>query len=262
MSLPFKQKIMRDFSRAAKTYDNYAILQRKVADHLFRLLKLNNDRNILDIGCGTGYFHELLRKNKLYYPLYQIDISKEMCAVAASYASPEEYGGTYTSTCDMHNLPFAANSFSTIFSSMTMQWSEDLEKVFLEAKRVLENNGNFAFSIVGEGSLLELKQAFEFAGLNPPIHSFLGIDEIKEKIINAGFREFEISSETITMYYENINTILRSIKHIGASYKSNQAGGLRGRGYFAEVEKIYHNNFADKNGLPLSWNITYIASKY
>ena len=108
MTPSIRKKIIRDFSKAAKTYDNYAILQRMVADKLFdRATSICSikDSPILDIGAGTGYFHELLRKNKIYTPLVQMDISYEMCKTAAKYASPPEYGATYTCVADMANLP-------------------------------------------------------------------------------------------------------------------------------------------------------------
>jgi malonyl-CoA O-methyltransferase len=269
MSLTFHEKIIRDFSRAARNYDIHAILQRKVSDRLFNIIKSdkqlstmpNSFGNILDIGCGTGYFHELLRKSKIYAPLWQTDISQEMCKIAALYSSPPEYGATYTSVCDMHHLPFADKAFSTIFSSMAMQWSENLHEVFLEAKRVLTKNGRFFFSIVGDGSLQELKKTFTQAGFSPPVHDFLSLNDVKEKLITSGFREIEISDQTIIMHYENIQNMLREIKNIGASYKSSQAKGLRGRGYFLQLEKIYNDRFLQERGLPLSWNIIYVSAK-
>ena len=273
MSQTFKQKIVRDFSRSAKKYDTYAILQRKVSERLFDLLNhllyldgLKDDHkkhsqnqvcDILEIGCGTGYFHELLRRNKISSSLLQVDISPEMCALAASYASPANYGATYTAICDMHELPFAGNTFATIFSSMTMQWSESLGKVFQEAGRVLGDNGKFVFSLVGSGSLYELREAFSRADVYPPVHTFASLDEVKEKLIQAGLAEIECYSETITMHYDNLHSLLRSIKNVGASYKLSECMGLRGKGYFTEVEAIYNKLFKLEKGLPLSWNILY-----
>lgn len=248
---------MRDFSRAAKTYDHYALLQRNVTDKLFEICKPSSGV-VLDIGCGTGYFHELLRKNKIYLPLVQADISQEMCKVAASYASSIEYGGTYTCALDMHNLPFADNSFSSIFSSMTMQWSQVLKQVISEAKRVLINKGNFSFSIVADGSLHELREAFLLAGLNPPIHDFISHAQIETTLRQIGFSTYEIYNETITMFYEDIYSLLRAIKNIGASYKGTHHNGFRGKGHFVEVARIYQDKFFSSKGLPASWNITYV----
>lgn len=260
MSVSFKKKIQQDFGRAAQTYDNYAILQRKVSDKLFAMYRIG-DASILDIGCGTGYFHELLRKNKIYLPLVQVDLSQKMCAIAASYASPPEYGATYTCATDMHNLAFADNSFSSIFSSMTMQWSEELQNVLSEVKRILINNGTFAFSIVANGSLNELREAFLLAGLNPPIHNFASRNEIETIFNQAGFYSYETHSEAISMFYKDIYQLLYAIKNVGASYKGKQHNSLRGKNHFLEVEKIYLDKFTNSEGLKASWNIVYVTGK-
>lgn len=260
MSISLNSKIIRDFGKAAATYDNYAILQRNVADKLFGMLQEQIVvQNILDIGCGTGYFHELLRKNKIYAPLVQLDISPQMCNVAANYASPPEYGGTYTCAADMHNIPFSNEIFSAIFSSMTMQWAIDLNQVFKEAVRILEPEGNFAFSIVGSGSLMELSEAYKAAGKIAPIHNFYTQNEIEIYLKQVGFNNYKISNENITMNYKDIYSLLRSIKGVGASYKGNLAGGIKGKSYFTEIEKAYHELFSGDAGLQATWNIVYVT---
>ncbi len=252
-------KIRRDFSRAAKTYDNYAVLQRIVAEKLFLDFKLSIDGvGILDLGCGTGYFHELLRKNKIYVPLVQLDISHSMSKTADIYSSSPEYGGTYTCTADMHSLPFADASFSDIFSSMTLQWASGLGQVFLEAKRVLQDEGNFAFSIVADGSLFELKEVFAAMGEKPPVHKFVTQSELETELEKSGFSIQEIHSEPIFMFYKDIYAMLLSIKGVGASYKGTREGGIKGKNYFVKMEKIYRDNFVHNEGLPLSWNIIYV----
>ena len=50
-----------NFNKKFDTYDENAIVQKKVASHLIELIKeIKNDRNsfesILEIGCGTGIF--------------------------------------------------------------------------------------------------------------------------------------------------------------------------------------------------------------
>ncbi len=279
MSLTHNKKIIRDFSRAATSYDTYAVLQRKVADQLFLncraelgaldsgdALPITNHQspitqNILDIGCGTGYFHELLRKNKIYLPLVQLDISHAMCLVAASYASSPPYGGTYTCSADMHSLPFAGGSFANIFSSMTMQWSGNLKRVFSEAARVLQNKGGFAFSIVADGSLFELRDVFLEAGENPRIHNFITQAELEVLLKNCGFTEYEINTETITIFYKDIYAALLSIKAVGASYKGVSNSGIKGKNYFTKLGEIYRDKFMQNEGLPLSWNIIYVKGR-
>lgn len=257
MTLTLQEKISRDFGRVAHNYDNYALLQRQVAEKLFYEFTIVPGV-MLDIGCGTGYFHELLRKNKIYLPLVQTDIASEMCQIASGYASPPEYGATHTCVADMHHLPFANETFSGIFSSMTMQWSHDPVKVFSEIARLLAPNGTFACSLVSQGSLAELYQAFVLAGYTPPIHEFYSQNELGAALKSAGLTIGKIHAEIITLHYDDVISLLRSIKNVGASYKGSRYSGLRGKNYFSEIEKHYRSNFAGENGMPVSWRVVHI----
>lgn len=258
MTTSFNSRVSHDFSKAAHTYDTHAALQRKVAENLFALLGKPQGLT-LDIGCGTGYFHELLRKNKIYEPLVQMDIAMAMCQLAASYGSPPEYGATHTCAADMHKLPFADGSFANIFSSMTIQWAEDMAQVFAEIRRTLTDDGKFALSIVAEGSLHELQTSFVQAGYAPPIHKFENEAFISQQLQKAGFSKYDISCETITLYYPDIFAIIAAIKGIGARYKGSREGGMKGKGYFIKIQEVYKQQFGNEKGLPLSWNIIYVT---
>ena len=99
-----KQRIKFDFNKSASHYDIYAALQRQVAEKLFYLSKhnYNDEQFVLDLGCGTGYFHEILRKNKIYCQIYQLDLAINMCQIAHSYKSEK----CHTICGDMEQLPF------------------------------------------------------------------------------------------------------------------------------------------------------------
>lgn len=262
MTTFLQKRIINDFSKAAKTYDDNAALQRIVADNLFQDTQhiwkaLPHDSLSLDIGCGTGYFHELLRKNKIYISLAQTDISYEMCKIADQYASPPEYGITHTCLADMHAMPFMGGAFQAIFSSMTMQWSLSLDEMLKEAKRILAPGGSFVFSIVADGSLFQLTKAFSGAGYKAPVHEFLTQEQLQTHIKKAGFKLHNIYSKSNTMFYKDMHILLKTIKAVGARYKGNSGAGLKGRGYLKQVEACYNKEFLCEEGLPLSWNIIY-----
>lgn len=258
MKPSFKQKIIRGFDRAAQTYDQYAVLQRKVCDRLFALSAIRAEDVVLDGGCGTGYLHELLRKNKIYCPLVQLDMSEKMCRVAAGYSSPPEYGGTETVCGDMEKLPFTDGSFDFVFSSLTLQWAEDIAAALDEARRVLRNNGRLAFSITGEKTLYELKESFAAMDDIPHVNdNFMTEDNLRLILKKCGFKNIRLHSELIIEKHGGIDNLLRSIKGIGAGYKKG-SGKYPGRDYFARLEQLYIEKFGDS--LPLSWDIIYVTA--
>jgi malonyl-CoA O-methyltransferase len=257
----FKNAIQNSFNKAAANYDYHAKLQRVVADNLFAEIKneLNKNQIILDAGSGTGYFHELLRKNKIYCPLIQADIAFNMCKKSAEYASPPEYGGTYTINSDIESLPLSSEKIDIIFSSMTLQWTK-LENAFAEFFRILKPGGKVAFSIVGENSLAELSSVFNQLDDLPHINNFHSEPAINNALATAGFKNIASKIETTTQHFDNVKELLNSIKGVGASYKTNGKQKFLGKNYFQKIEEIYRKKYADEKGLPLSWNIIYVSA--
>jgi len=54
------QKIGRNFSKYAPTYDTHAQLQKLMAEKLASFLPNDTPEQILEIGCGTGLFTKYL----------------------------------------------------------------------------------------------------------------------------------------------------------------------------------------------------------
>lgn len=258
-----KKNIIRDFDRAAKNYDQYALVQRKASDKLFDEIKnhIGDGKIILDAGCGTGYFHELLRKNRKYCELHQMDISPQMCKIAAEYAAPDEYGKTLTINADIENMPFEAECFDIIFSSFTLQWLGDNKKALSEISRCLKHNGKIALNILADGSLFQLRKSMENIGVVPSINEFITIDAFKNAAGDSGFKNINAYSEEIIIYHKTFKDLLHSIKGVGASYKEKRSSGYLGRDYFKKLEEYYIDKYATKEGLPLSWHVIYLMAE-
>jgi malonyl-CoA O-methyltransferase len=65
---------------------------------------------------------------------------------------------------DAYALPFADGAFDLVFSSLMLQWCDDLDAVFGEIARVLKPGGLLLFSTFGPGTLAELREAWAAAG--------------------------------------------------------------------------------------------------
>lgn len=261
---PFdREQIKRDFNRAAYRYDMHALLQRQVADRLFSYMHaapLLNDR-VLDAGCGTGYFHELARKHGYLWNITQLDIAYSMCEIAASYASPPTYGGTYTVNADLVNTPFNHHSFGCIFSSLTVQWALSLPDVLNECYRILSPGGMLYISTLLPGTLTELEQSFVANGFHSPISPFLPLDTITAHMQEAGFHT-DIHTDAITIDYYSVLQLMRSLKAIGARNKSAppQAKYL-GKHGLDMLQRYYQEHFADSTKLPATWKVAYLIAR-
>ncbi len=261
MTKAFHQQVKAGFNRAADKYDEYAGLQRIVARTLFEQAKGDISQNAqwLDIGCGTGFLQELLRSSGNKATLLQLDIAPAMCQIAASYASNAAYGNTHTINADMAALPIKDASLDGVLSSLALQWSGDLLSVLRQALRVLKSGGVLHASIMGEGSLQELRHCYEKLGRNAPILDFYAAKALREFAKQLPEAIIHVEEKPITLHYENVMQLLKGLRGIGASYRG-QREQLASRGFFAALEAFYQQYYGSKQGVVATWNILYVTA--
>jgi malonyl-CoA O-methyltransferase len=79
----------RSFDRAAKTYDDAAVLHREVRDNLLERLSLTTlePRTVLDAGAGTGHASRALKRRYPKALVIALDCSAEMLRAAGRQRS-------------------------------------------------------------------------------------------------------------------------------------------------------------------------------
>ena len=262
---PFnRNQIKQDFNRAAYSYDMHALLQRRVADALFQTMRNQPSPNnhILDAGCGTGYFHELVRKHGYHWSITQLDLAYRMCKIAAGYASPATYGGTYTVNGDIASLPLPNGYFGRIFTSLTVQWAISPDRVYKEFHRVLAEDGTLYISTLLPGTLSELENSFIENNYLSPINHFLPVETITSQLEKVGFQHIETNEAHIPLHYNSVLQLIRSLKAIGARKKSGeQQSHYLGKKGLQAIEDYYQQHFGDDQGLPATWHAAYITAR-
>ena len=162
-------QVRRAFDRAADRYEQFAVLQNEVCNRLLEKLEIVKitPKFILDAGAGTGKAIPALFDRYKKAQVVALDLSENMLEQSS------RHGGFFRSPhlvcADIEKLPFADDSFDLIFSSLSMQWCNDLDAALLEAKRVLKPGGLFVFSTFGPDTLKELR------------HSWAQVDERSEE---------------------------------------------------------------------------------
>lgn len=97
-----------------------------------------NAENILDVGCGTGRFEEILLGQGFNIDVIAIDISKKSIHVAKSKLNSEKF----EFLCgDVASLPFKDDSFDCCVLIEVIEHISNKESVLKELKRVLKTRG-------------------------------------------------------------------------------------------------------------------------
>ncbi|ADO46222.1 Methyltransferase type 11 [Hydrogenobacter thermophilus TK-6] len=138
------------FSRAFETYEEWALPQRKSADLLLSMKRVEGLS--LDVGCGTGFASRGLKK------VVGVDISKGMAKIYK-----DRFGKVLLANAEA--LPFQDKQFHLVISNFSLHWT-NLKKSIPEMVRVCR--GQMLIALPVEGSLKELGFPFpsESAVLN------------------------------------------------------------------------------------------------
>ena len=163
----------------------------KIAEHV---LKENQVKKILEIGCGQG--RDAIHFGKLGYDVDAIDISKNAIDFITARASELNLSRVNATVHDLDDpLPYDPESFDFIYSNLALQFFEisKLESIFKDISKILKNDSLFLFSTKKEGDKYYNfgkkvnEYAFENKGI---IRYFYPIDELKKSLSKS----FEILS--------------------------------------------------------------------
>lgn len=229
-----KEKIKRNFSRSAKSYDDYASLHKEIAKRVLSDIPEKGYKYILDIGTGTGFLAYGLAERFKKAKIFAIDLAPGMVEHARA---KNPYPNIQFQEGDGEKIPFGKETFDLAVSSSSLQWM-NCNKCFLEVKRVLKPEGDFYFSMFGPKTLCELKEVMGNKTILEKLKGIKSYSEIKQEI------------------FPDFMALLNFIKGLGA-----QSGpvslGLESRKVLANAEKEYNKRYGCERGIIATFEIIY-----
>jgi malonyl-CoA O-methyltransferase len=253
-----KHKIAQSFSRAASTYDAVAGLQRDVGEQLMGALpkRLPEGARILDVGSGTGFFTRQLAARFSDQDIVGLDIAEGMLVHAAVHSA-----GAIAWLCgDAEQLPLADKSVDLIFSSLAIQWCNQLPRLMRELQRVLKPGGQVFIATLGPATLHELKSAWQQVDSYVHVNRFQPLEALRTSALAAGLGSCELRQELRVLYFERLQELTRELKALGAhNMNAGQPGGLTGRVRIAAFKAAYEQ-YRGAQGLPASYDVIYFSA--
>ncbi|CAI1503349.1 Malonyl-CoA O-methyltransferase BioC [Serratia grimesii] len=240
-----KHAVASAFSRAAGSYDAAAVLQRDVGERLLGMGLDHPGEQLLDAGCGTGHFSR--RWRALGKQVTALDLAPGMLAFARQQQAADHY-----LLGDIENVPLPAEVVDICFSSLVVQWCNDLPRALAELYRVTRPGGVILFSTLAAGSLRELGDAWQQVDGERHVNDFLPLEQIASAC--ASYRH-SLEAEWQTLNYPDVMSLMRSLKGIGATHlHQGREAGLLSRRRLAALQAAYpcqHGQF------PLSYHLVY-----
>ena len=254
-----KRSVKKFFNRAAKSYDNAAILHEELRNRLLQRLHYirHQPATIIDIGCGTGKSVEELHR---VYPgarIFAVDLAIEMLRQVVTPGF-RLFSKKRSIVADMERLPFAENSFDLLFSSLAMHWSLDPRVALKEFARVARSEALLLFSSFGPGTLVELADSWREIDAYPHVHQFVDMHDIGDAMLAAGFAQPVVDAEIIRVEYQDFQSLLSDLKKTGVSNADvSRRRGLMTPGELKRLEQVYRERGFEDGKFIASYEVVY-----
>ncbi len=236
-----RRAVAQAFDRASTSYDAAAALQERVRNELMeRLAELKlAPLTILDLGAGTGHASRALKRQFPKSLTVAADIAPGMLARARQQS--RWLRRFERVRADAYSLPFRNGAFDLVFSSLMLQWCDDLDTVFAEIARVLKPGGALLFSTFGPGTLAELREAWGASDApGNHVNHFFDPHALGRALMQAGLAEPVLDADRTVVDYPDVLTLMRELKAIGAhNVTQGRARGLTGRKRLAAMTQAY-----------------------
>lgn len=252
-----RHRVAENFGRAAARYEAHARLQGEVrAELLERLDALQLAPTVIaDVGCGTGLGAQALKRRFKRAEVLALDLALPMLQQARRQRS---WWRPYRLVqADARALPLADGSVDLIFSSLCLQWCEDLPAVFAEWARLLRPGGVLLFASFGLDTLNELRTAFAGVDGRPHLLSFPHIQQIGDAMLRGGLVDPVLDRDLHQRPVAELSELLAELKGLGANNAMTERGrGLMGRQRWQALLAGYEAQ-RRKGKLPVSWEVVY-----
>jgi len=97
--------------------------------------------NLLDIGCGTGIYFDIL--SGYAEQIHAIDCSEDMIRVASRYCRQTGLNNIFPNVASSGSIPFGNETFDVVIELDTLHHVTDVDKTLREIHRVLKPEGHF-----------------------------------------------------------------------------------------------------------------------
>ena len=165
----------------------------------------------LDLGCGGGGLRRALRQRGGIETLVSADPALPCAAAAPAPALAAE----------AEALPFAAQSFDLVVSSLALHWTNDLPGALLQLRHVLKPDGLLLANLWGGETLGELRRALVEAelevegGASPRVSPFADLPDLGALLQRAGFALPVVDCDRIEATYPDALALMRELRAMG-----------------------------------------------
>jgi NADH dehydrogenase [ubiquinone] 1 alpha subcomplex assembly factor 5 len=163
-------------------------------------------------------------------------------------------------------LPYEANSFDAVLSSLSLHWINDLPSVLAQVNNILKPDCPFIGVMMGGDSLYELRTSLQLAeldrrgGVSTHTSPLADVKDVGGLLQKAGFNLLTVDVDDIVVDYPDTFSLMKDLQAMGESNAvlAREKGPIQ-RDVLLAAEGIYKELHGNEDGtLPATFRLIYM----
>ncbi|KAF2824875.1 S-adenosyl-L-methionine-dependent methyltransferase [Ophiobolus disseminans] len=163
-------------------------------------------------------------------------------------------------------LPYDANTFDAVLSSLSLHWINDLPSVLAQVNNILKPDSPFMGVMMGGDSLYELRTALQLAeqdrrgGVSTHTSPLADVRDIGGLLQKAGFNLLTVDVDDIVVDFPDCFSLMKDLQAMGESNAvlGREKGAIQ-RDVLLAAEGIYRELHGNEDGsLPATFRLIYM----
>ncbi len=167
---------------------------------------------------------------------------------------------------DEETLPYDADSFDLVLSSLSMHWINDLPGVLAQINNVLKPDCAFIGAMFGGDTLYELRTSLQLAeqerrgGISPHVSPLANVRDVGGLLQRAGFKMLTVDVEDIIVDYPDSFALMKDLQAMGENNAvlGREMGPIQ-RDVLLATDAIYRELHGNQDGtLPATFRMIHM----
>ncbi|KAI0911365.1 S-adenosyl-L-methionine-dependent methyltransferase [Ustulina deusta] len=198
--------------------------------------------------------------------LLAVDSSESMLYRDADLEFNKQINMTRQVLPDEETLPYDANSFDLVLSSLSMHWINDLPGVLAQINNVLKPDCAFIGVMFGGDTLYELRTSLQLAeqerrgGISPHVSPLANVRDVGGLLQKAGFKMLTVDVEDIIVDYPDSFALMKDLQAMGENNAvlGREMGPIQ-RDVLLATDAIYRELHGNQDGtLPATFRMIHM----
>lgn len=175
----------------------------------------------------------------------------------AHEALQQRYPQAHCVYADIANIHQSAPAVDLIWANMALHMTARPQDVLRYWQRCLKPDGFIMFSLLGAGSLPELRGLYKQHGWQPPCHSLVDMHDWGDSLLQAGFAEPILDTEYITLTFTSPQRLLQELRELGRNLSPTRSAATHTRTWLQQWYAAVQTLATPDGSIPLTFEIVY-----